>query len=176
MRRRVLTVVALLALPVAGGAAASGPADELLEAEMAFQSSARRADPKTIELRFAVAPGYYLYKKRFQVALDGRPVRPEALRLPRGQMKTDPTFGRVETFRKSVRLLISVPPTVGTHAVQLDVISQGCADSGICYPPLKQRFRLLADGALNDRPESLAGSGFAHRAPGSGSLSKSLTR
>ena len=56
-------VLALLWLGLAGSAAAqwSGKADELLEPEKAFRFSARVLDG-AVEVRFAIAEGYYLYR------------------------------------------------------------------------------------------------------------------
>lgn len=122
---------------------------DLLEPERAFQLSARRKDHKTVELQYKIAEGYYMYKDRFKFAVEpttsakfGKPV------LSKGKMKQDATFGRVEIYRNSVRILLPVASmgksvsAVDSPSLQLTVTSQGCADAGVCYPPLRQTLAL----------------------------------
>jgi thiol:disulfide interchange protein DsbD len=54
-------------------------------------------------------------------------------------MKEDDLFGKVETYRKEVKILL---PVKATGAVTLKAVSQGCWDGGICYPPLNQDAKL----------------------------------
>lgn len=128
---------ALLFLPVAAPAA---PAEEeLLDVEQAFTVSARLRDARTLELTYRIAPGYYLYRKRFKFALSEDPQRWLTARIPPGKMKQDATFGRVETYRDSVRILLPAPSHPGQTGepgrFELLATSQGCADIGVCYPP-----------------------------------------
>ena len=56
--------------------------------------------------------------------------------LPSGRVKEDPFFGRTETYRDHVT--IKVPLTdadLARQRVRLKVVSQGCADAGVCYVP-----------------------------------------
>jgi alkanesulfonate monooxygenase SsuD/methylene tetrahydromethanopterin reductase-like flavin-dependent oxidoreductase (luciferase family) len=54
--------------------------------------------------------------------------------------QTAETFGKVETYRKEVKILLPLNAGAGASAdtVNLKVVSQGCWDGGICYPPLHQ--------------------------------------
>ncbi len=65
-------------------AIASGQAPDLLENERAFAFAARALDPGTIEVRFVVAPGYYLYRDKLRFAVDPG-ILGAAPDLPRGQ-------------------------------------------------------------------------------------------
>ncbi|MDD5318921.1 MAG: asparagine synthase (glutamine-hydrolyzing), partial [Candidatus Pacebacteria bacterium] len=47
--------------------------------------------------------------------------------------KDDEFFGKVQTYRKEVKILI--PVTAGADSFTLKGTSQGCWDGGICYPP-----------------------------------------
>ncbi len=111
---------------------------ELLEPERAFAFSARGLGAQTVEVRFAVAKGYYLYREKlkFTVAPDaiaGAPV------LPPGEVKEDQFFGKVETYRGEVLVhLVLAAPAPGEN-VSVSAESQGCADLGVCYPPQLQR-------------------------------------
>ncbi len=122
-------------------ATASEP--ELLPAEQAFRVSAQFKDAKTVALTYQIADGYYLYRKRFHFdAIEGAKLGKAV--LPTGKMKQDATFGRVETYRKSVRVLLPITSVAkATHLnpgdkIRLKLTSQGCADAGVCYPPVKQ--------------------------------------
>jgi thioredoxin:protein disulfide reductase len=126
----------LLAL-VFGTAHAANPAD-LLEPEKAFRMSARALDAQTVEVSFAIAEGYYMYRERFKFAVDpGAGVKLGAAQFPQGQRKKDEFFGEVETYRKSVA--IRVPVEAGKDAFTLTVTSQGCADVGVCYVPMDSK-------------------------------------
>lgn len=108
-------------------------AQELLDPEQAFRFSARAVDAQTVELRWEIAPGYYMYRDKFSFAVE--PGTLGSVDLPPGIVKEDETFGRVETYRDlfSVRL-----PLSGVNGnITLRATSQGCADIGICYPPQK---------------------------------------
>jgi thiol:disulfide interchange protein DsbD len=121
----------LLALP--------GPAcaEEPLPPEEAFRFSARMIDAKTIEARWQITDQYYMYRDKFKFALEGGTLG--AAKLPPGKIKEDEIFGKVETYRKEVKILLPVE-TAGP--VTLKVVSQGCWDGGICYPPINQEARL----------------------------------
>lgn len=149
MRRRVLGVVAvagLLALVGSGQTVAAEPlsptANQLLPAEQAFRFSARALDPHTIEARFTVANGYYLYrdKLKFSAVPDHALVMPT---LPKGDIKQDEFFGRVETYRGALLVRLSLPGGVAGGSVVIQADSQGCADAGVCYPPNQQKVTLV---------------------------------
>jgi thioredoxin:protein disulfide reductase len=143
---------ALLALPALGQLNLGGAAGDLLEPEKAFRFSARVLDASTLEVSFAVAEGYYMYRERFQFAAEGNPrVALGAPDLPRGAKHKDEFFGEVETYRKAVRILL---PVQGEGRFELKVTSQGCADVGVCYVPMESRasLRLAASDAAASAP------------------------
>lgn len=120
---------------------------DLLDAEDAFKATARMKDAKTIELNYTIADGYYMYRKRFKFAAENESVVLKAAMTPAGKVKQDATFGRVETYRKSVRILLPVAKLGKAFdnkgsLILINVISQGCADVGVCYPPLQHKFVL----------------------------------
>jgi thioredoxin:protein disulfide reductase len=135
-------VVALgLSLPVT--AVAQG---KLLEPERAFAFSARGLDDRTVEARFAIAEGYYLYRDRLKfsvepVALAGAPD------LPAGKVKEDPFFGRVATYRGQIIVRLPLDRIAAGATVIVTAESQGCADAGVCYPPQVQKITLALPAA-----------------------------
>ena len=126
-------------------------AADLLEPEKAFRFSARVLDDQAIEVHFAIADGYYLYRERFKFSAEGNPaIRLGTPELPRGIPHKDEFFGSVETYRKQVAIRI---PVEGTGRLDLKVTSQGCADAGVCYVPMDSNAALTvaAGGAAQPR-------------------------
>ncbi len=126
---------------IAAAAAAADPT--LLPPEQAFRFSARALDDRTLEARFAVADGYYLYREKMQFALEPPAAALDAAALPAGKVKDDPYFGKVETYRGEVvvRLPLTAAAAAGERLV-LVADSQGCADLGVCYPVNRQKVTL----------------------------------
>lgn len=130
MKLCALLAAFLVAAPASG-------ANDLLEPEKAFGFSARALDASAIEVSFAIADGYYMYRERFKFALQDTPgARLGAPELPRGIPHKDEFFGEVETYRKQVRMRVPVEGGEG-KTVKLAVTSQGCADVGVCYVPME---------------------------------------
>jgi thiol:disulfide interchange protein DsbD len=117
------------------GAQLARAADEFLDPEVAFKLEARALDDRTLEVTFNAVTGYYLYREQFKFeavgATLGAPV------LPAGKTKYDETFQKnVETYRDVVR--ITIPVEQAPTRFQLLVTNQGCADKGLCYPPMQR--------------------------------------
>lgn len=137
-----LLALALLASWLPGARAE----EDFLPPEQAFAFSAAMVAPDALEVRFRIAPGYYMYRERFAFAAEpagaiaGDPV------FPRGEVKYDPTFEKdMEVYHDGVA--IRLPLAAVDAAVALTVTSQGCADAGLCYPPMQSTARLLPAGA-----------------------------
>jgi len=152
--KRFLFLLVLLLVCTSAGAQLrfGGSADNLLEPEKAFRFSARALDG-AIEVNFAIADGYYMYRDKFAFAAEGNSaVRLGAPELPRGARHKDEFFGEVETYRKEVRIRI---PAQGEGRFDLKVVSQGCADVGVCYVPMESKASLrlaaLQDGGGESR-------------------------
>ena len=111
--------------------------DDFLDPDEAFRFSAKAVDSQTLEARWQIADGYYLYHKKFKFDLQGaklgRPV------IPAGTLKKDDTFGDVEVHRKEIVIKLPVERKAGgALPVTLKATYQGCADAGLCYTPITQ--------------------------------------
>jgi len=115
---------------------------KLLPPEQAFRFSARAMDAKTIEARFDVADGYYLYRDKLRFAAAPGGASLGTATLPAGKRKRDEFFGEVETYRGVVLVKVPVVDGAAGHAIVVIADSQGCADAGICYPPNTQQVTL----------------------------------
>jgi thiol:disulfide interchange protein DsbD len=140
-----------MAVPAQAQLKLGASADELLEPEKAFRFSAHAVEG-AVEVEFAIAKGYYLYREKFRFGVEGNPaVQLGAPELPRGARHKDEFFGEVETYRQNVRIRI---PAQGEGRFDLKVVSQGCADVGVCYVPMESKasLRLAGAGAADAAP------------------------
>ena len=128
-------------------------ADEFLDPAVAFKPTVRALDGQTIEVRFEIAKGYYLYRNNFRFAAEPATVQLGVPALPPGKVKDDPTFGRIEVYYQQAVIRVPVERnSSGPLPLTLKVTSQGCADAGICYPPQTQKLDLeLPDPAVAPR-------------------------
>ena len=142
-----LPLILLLLLAALPPARAAG-ADDLLEPDKAFRFSALAIDARTVEVRYAIAEGYYLYRERFRFAAEPASVALGQPQFPKGEIHEDKFFGKQETYRKEVRIRLPVE-AAGAERMKLQVTSQGCADLGVCYVPQVQSadLRLVSLGA-----------------------------
>ena len=164
MIRRLLLLLSLC-LPLAASA------QELLEVDQAYRLSARALDAGTLEIRYDIAKGYYMYRDKFQFALEPATVKTGTPQFPPGKVKQDEFFGEVETYRKEVVVRLPFTAPDGLDTVTLKASSQGCADIGVCYPPNPQTLQVslvamssapaapaqTAGGAVEDESSQLAG-------------------
>lgn len=111
-------------------------AQELLEPQQAFRPTAQYIDAKTVEVRYDIAPGHYLYRSKFAFAAEGQKIKLGKSVFPRGEIVQDEFFGKAEIYRD--RLLIRLPVSVASGLV-LNITSQGCAENRLCYPPTTQK-------------------------------------
>ena len=63
--------------------------------------------------------------------------------LPAGKSKVDEFFGKVETYRGTLVIDLPLKSPVPATGFTLSVVSQGCADIGVCYTPLTQSVKLF---------------------------------
>jgi thiol:disulfide interchange protein DsbD len=110
-----------------------------LPPEKAFRFSARALSPQTVEARFIIADGYYLYRDKIRFAVEPPEIGLPVPALPAGKIKVDEFFGRTETYRGSLVVSLPLHDASPGQRVVIQAESQGCADIGICYPPNVQR-------------------------------------
>ncbi|GAA4415594.1 thiol:disulfide interchange protein DsbD [Advenella faeciporci] len=117
--------------------------EDFLAPEKAFVFSAQMQTDNLLKIRFDIAPKYYMYRERFEYHIKddndsatqagmllGKPIYPSS-----GQIKYDPTFDKeMEVYYNNVE--IQLPLNQGSDPFTLELIGQGCADAGLCYPPM----------------------------------------
>ncbi|MDH3315422.1 MAG: protein-disulfide reductase DsbD family protein [Gammaproteobacteria bacterium] len=146
------------------GVRASAQSDglDLLPPSAAFRLMVSRPHADFLRVRWTIAKGYYLYRERFR--FEATPAKVQAaFTLPPGIVKQDPFFGNTEIYRH--QLAFDLPlETDGSAAewVNLRIVSQGCADIGICFPPEARQVRLRVGETMNavaEDPLAPAGAG-----------------
>jgi thioredoxin:protein disulfide reductase len=133
---RILGVVTLLLRLVA--AAAPALAATPIPADQAFQLRAQLDAEEGIELIWSIAPGYYLYRDKIVVTLDGQRIR---IATEKGEPKDDPNFGMTEVYHASATA--TVPAELLPEKGRIVVSYQGCGENTICYPPIAKTVDLV---------------------------------
>ena len=137
-------------------------AQEFLSPEKAFRVEATWLDKSNqIEIEFIPAKGYYLYQESLQFEAGSEAGKLYKIRstLPLGVEKFDETFQKkLQVYKQAFMVLLDVNPTPG-KPIHIDVNLQGCAEAGICYPPMTLKFLLAGPGVkAAPIPEALEGS------------------
>lgn len=130
-----------------------------LPSERAFGFDAIVDDGNTVLLRFSPAPGYYLYRDRTSLKLEGAAgLRADKPLWPAAKSHRDEHFGDVAVYFDQVDVKLplrrSRPEAVDTTLV---ITFQGCQTDGICYPPMTRRVKLsLPAGKVNASADEAA--------------------
>ena len=142
--------------------------DDFLPPDRAFRFDALPDGTDRVRLNWEIADGYYLYRARIKVVTPSTRAQLGAPQMPQGQIKTDEYFGRQEVYHHE--LVATVPvvrATGGAFELPLQVTYQGCADAGLCYPPITKDVTVhLSAGAASragGSPGSSAADGVAEQ-------------
>ncbi|MGH8136499.1 MAG: protein-disulfide reductase DsbD N-terminal domain-containing protein, partial [Steroidobacteraceae bacterium] len=110
MNRRITARFFAEMLLAACAACALSPAaaDDLLAPEQAFRFSARLIEPGLVELRYRIADGYYMYRDKFRFTAIPKSAGLGKARFPPGKIENDEFFGRVETYRGELVIMLPV--------------------------------------------------------------------
>ena len=112
--------------------------EEFLEPDKAFVLSTTSGDKQTLVAHWMIADGYYMYRDKFKFNLKNAPegVTLGKVELPEGETKHDEYFGDIKVFHKVMTAQIPVIGDLKGKKAQIELIYQGCADAGLCYPPI----------------------------------------
>ncbi|BBB23587.1 thiol:disulfide interchange protein DsbD [Isorropodon fossajaponicum endosymbiont JTNG4] len=129
--------------------------DDLLPLDKAFSFKASVVNNEIL-LNWDIAKGYYLYKEKIKISADFSALLGSA-EFPIAKIRNDEFFGKIGVYRDNA--VVVVPVLKGdAKSILLTVSYQGCADLGVCYPPITKSVALnigsmrsssLADNAFN---------------------------
>lgn len=138
-------------------------APDFLPPEKAFQAEATWAtNTNDIELEIFPAKGYYIYQESLHFKMGSEPSKLGLVKasLPVGIEKYDETFQKkMQVYKQAFLLTLNKKAEMG-KPLYLELELQGCAEGGICYPPMTLKFLLAGPGVrANPIPEVLDGVG-----------------
>ncbi len=122
-----------------------------LPSDQAFQLHVEVLPPNHIKLRWTIAPGYHLYRNQMRIKLTHAPgLHLGQYKLPPGKIINDAFLGRLVVYPKPFSMTIPILQAAPNATIgALTVRYQGCANKGICYPPITKNITFnLAGSAL----------------------------
>lgn len=121
--------------------------DDLLPAEQAFAPTVQVSD-QGVQVQFKIADGYYLYQSKITAQTE-----PENLlgtpQLSAGKEKEDEFFGKQTVYYHNADVRWNYAQTV-SQPYKIHLRYQGCADVGICYPPVDTSFDINGNGTYGN--------------------------
>jgi thiol:disulfide interchange protein DsbD len=111
---------------------------DFLPPDVAFRV-ASRVDGNVLHVRWVIADGYYLYRHKMAIKAESPDLALSEPSFPQGTVKTDPYLGTQEIFLQQVEATAAFNRSdAGAHPMQIKVTYQGCAQAGLCYPPISK--------------------------------------
>ena len=140
--KKILLILALVSVPVLA-------APDFLPPEKAFKVEATWPEKSNqIELEFLPAKGYYIYQEslKFELGTELGKLANIKPALPMGIEKFDETFQKkMQIYKQPFMVLLQAKPEP-SKPIHIEVTLQGCAEAGICYPPMTLKFLLTGPG------------------------------
>lgn len=110
---------------------------QFLPAEEAFVFSHLQQDD-SLMVFWQIPEGYYLYKDKIKVTLNDKII--PLTDLPAGSDYQDEYFGQVKIFRYELKSRLPLTHLSGEAVFKVQY--QGCAEAGLCYPPVTQSIQV----------------------------------
>ncbi|MEE4291321.1 MAG: protein-disulfide reductase DsbD [Cycloclasticus sp.] len=122
----------------------NSPSNELLEPDDAFNFFAEVNNDQQLVLNWRIAKGYYLYQEKIAATvIQPNTISVGPISFPEGKHKTDEIFGETIVYYNDVTLTVPfATPLKQATDITIDVSFQGCADIGVCYPPMNKQVTL----------------------------------
>ncbi|NTW51607.1 MAG: protein-disulfide reductase DsbD [Chlorobiaceae bacterium] len=138
-KRAVLAVIGMFL--VLCMSSVSSFAGEFLDPEQAFKVSAKLTGNNSIAVNWQIAKGYKLYRDQIKVGVESGNAKLKAPVMPAGITIVDPSTNEKVLIYHD-RLALNVPIEKASGPFKLNVEYQGCAEDGLCYPPMKRVFAI----------------------------------
>jgi len=122
---------------------------EFLSPDEAFQMTYNYVDDKQIAVKWRIHPGYYLYMGMFEFESLEKNNKILKVEMPEGKKKEDEFFGQVDVYYFNTTANIFLEKDI-SNTIDIKVKYQGCADAGLCYPPITKSITLKKKTLLNN--------------------------
>lgn len=110
---------------------------EILPVEKAFDFDTKQEGNK-LQLSWAIADGYYMYKGKLKFKTNGATLGEIA--LPKGKIHHDEYFGEQEVYTSFIQFPVELKNAKAGST--FTVTFMGCAEGKLCYPPTKRTVKL----------------------------------
>lgn len=120
--------------------------DEILRVDDAFIMRTQVIDADTVNVHWQIAEGYYLYNDKFafKVTEGQAEVDQTVIETPKGKVKEDPSFGRVEVIYHDIEFDLQFIRQIQDETpITMQIKYQGCKEDSICYPPQRKKVALV---------------------------------
>lgn len=109
---------------------------KILSSDQAFQWTAQIKEGDRILISWNIADGYYLYRKNSKFISATPDISVATPLLPIAEIKKNYLGENVQIYRNHIEIEIPFQRHNSTvDKLNLEIIYQGCADSGVCYMP-----------------------------------------
>ena len=125
------------------------PQSEFLSPDEAFQMTYAFVDDKHITVNWKIHPGYYLYMGMFEFESLDNNNSILKVEMPEGEKKIDEFFGEVDVYYLTADADIFLEKNI-SNTLDIKIKYQGCADAGLCYPPVSKNITLKKKTSINN--------------------------
>ena len=108
---------------------------EFLSPDEAFVMSHEIINDNHLKVTWQIHPGYYLYMGMFEFESIDNNNKIQKVEMPEGKKKMDEFFGEVDIYYYQTEADVYLENKISDN-LELKVKYQGCADAGLCYPPV----------------------------------------
>jgi thiol:disulfide interchange protein DsbD len=134
--QKILSIIIFVFSTSALGLDLPDKRQEFISPDEAFVMSVSEINNNQMLINWEIEKGYYLYMGMFEFSTDQDEVKIIEATMPDGTRKVDEFFGDVDVFYNKTNVKLVFNKIIeGTNLI---VKYQGCADAGLCYPPIKK--------------------------------------
>ena len=134
--QKILSIIIFVFSTSALGLDLPDKRQEFISPDEAFVMSVSEINNNQMLINWEIEKGYYLYMGMFEFSTDQDEVKIIEATMPDGIRKVDEFFGDVDVFYNKTNVKLVFNKIIeGTNLI---VKYQGCADAGLCYPPIKK--------------------------------------
>lgn len=125
---KLTTVIVILIFTIGGIQISNANEPEFLPVNEAFQLQHSQTGNE-LSLSWVIAEGYYLYQSRLSATQQKQPITLQLNEVP--ESKVDEYFGQQSIFKHQLTATALL-----SNNQDVKVTYQGCAEAGLCYPPV----------------------------------------
>ena len=150
--KKISLIMLLITIPLIGTnhvfAELPKSESEFLSPDDAFKFDYQVVEENQIKINWKIQPGYYLYMGMFEFKSLDKSNKIIKVEMPEGKKKKDEFFGDVDVYYYSTEADIFFEGSIDdTHKIKIKY--QGCADAGLCYPPVFKTISLKKKSSVS---------------------------